>query len=1076
MLRPRWFHHFKAVLIASVILLVGGAAAGLLWMNRRGFEGEWSERIAAELSRRGVHADFQWVRFSPLRGVIAREVVVYSDESRQEVVARIPRLIFDVDRGKALRGDLQIRRVILQEAHLSIPIDSNGRQVLEITDLSGRATLDRQNRLVLEGARGTLGGMSFNLDLDLDEFNPTSLAQPKKPDVARRRNEFVTSLLREVERWSFPQSLPPEVGLRISGNLRRPGSIRTSFSLDAAELTRRDYTMEKVRVTGELYGRTLAIDHLSISDGSGKLTVRADYDLQEKNGRYDGTSTVKIADLLRKALGNHALDDIVSAHAPEIEARGQFAQTDEGFKLGAIGRVKWQRFRFLGTPFLGLKTEFSWQDGDIYLRKLLVNHEDGDLSGQILLQGDVIRYSTSSSLPLSAFRAFIKDDSGLERSLQRSRFTPQSKVLVDAEGTIQRSNLREWAARGKVSFENFSYNDVPLVRAGAIFDIDPLDSVFTNVEIEFDYGSYEAHQRHGGPRTAVVHAERVHFDSDSRLVELTKLHGTAWPVPILRLFAQRAAAHVEHYGFRSPPKFAANGVIDTRKAATPTDLLRTDVTTLVQTDGITDYAFLGQTLQLTGLSGTVRSRHRLNDITNLQAGVLGGTGAGNITVQSRLDRSTFVTGALRWDKVSAAEIGKKYQFKQVREGTLNAHVTFEGEGTIAENERRTWVVQGKTRLNPSLYNGVPLAGGSADFNINSQGSTWTKVETSFDYTNYLPRRRHGGPATAVVQVDEIQHNKKAKLTRVTNLRGTAWPGPLMRLFSPDSADYVEDSYEFRIPPNFITSGVVDNRTPASRTNHVTRVRTRGIVDYEFLGRTLQFTEVSASLRTRHGRHDVRDLRFRTLGGSGAGSITVKTGPAAPPAVEGGIKWDNLSLAEIGKNYQFEKESKGRITGRIDFTNVVGNPRTLNGNGVVALKDGQLFHVPIFGPLSILLGPILGKQFSHEQARDASATFVIQDGVAHTNDFLTSTPSTVFTGEGRIDLPTKRLDMTIRMNARGLLGLVTLPLKPFGGLLQFRGTGPIAMPSWNPSPFTQPARGRNDPVFRNPPRARIVPEP
>ena len=95
----------------------------------------------------------------------------------------------------------------------------------------------------------------------------------------------------------------------------------------------------------------------------------------------------------------------------EIEARGQFAQTDEGFKLGAIGRVKWQRFRFLGTPFLGLKTEFSWQDGDIYLRKLLVNHEDGDLSGQILLQGDVIPYSTSSSLPLSAFRAFIKDDS-----------------------------------------------------------------------------------------------------------------------------------------------------------------------------------------------------------------------------------------------------------------------------------------------------------------------------------------------------------------------------------------------------------------------------------------------------------------------------------------------------------------------------------------------------------------------------------------------------------------------------------------------------------------------------------------
>ena len=108
-------------------------------------------------------------------------------------------------------------------------------------------------------------------------------------------------------------------------------------------------------------------------------------------------------------------------------------------------------------------------------------------------------------------------------------------------------------------------------------------------------------------------------------------------------------------------------------------------------------------------------------------------------------------------------------------------------------------------------------------------------------------------------------------------------------------------------------------------------------------------------------------------------------------------------------------------------------------------------------------------------RDASSTFVIRNGVVHTNDFLTSTPSTTFTGEGNLDLHTRRINMTVRMNARGLLGLLTLPLRPFSGLFQFHGSGPVSKPVWGKAPFTNPPLGKNDPIFRKPPRARIVPE-
>jgi hypothetical protein len=46
-------------------------------------------------------------------------------------------------------------------------------------------------------------------------------------------------------------------------------------------------------------------------------------------------------------------------------------------------------------------------------------------------------------------------------------------------------------------------------------------------------------------------------------------------------------------------------------------------------------------------------------------------------------------------------------------------------------------------------------------------------------------------------------------------------------------------------------------------------------------------------------------------------------------------------------------------------------------------------------------------------------------------------------------------MTMRMNARGLLGIITLPLKPFYGMFQFRGSGPLKKPTWESVIFSPP---------------------
>ncbi|NRB26285.1 MAG: hypothetical protein HRU37_01225, partial [Roseibacillus sp.] len=132
----RRLHHFKALVLVSLTLVMLGAFAGLYWLNSHGFAGRWSERIATELARRGIHAEFESVRFSPTRGVIVKEVFFFTDETRQEIYAHLPVLRFDVDRGKAFRGELQIRRANMEDAQLTVPV---GEDVsLQIDDLTGR--------------------------------------------------------------------------------------------------------------------------------------------------------------------------------------------------------------------------------------------------------------------------------------------------------------------------------------------------------------------------------------------------------------------------------------------------------------------------------------------------------------------------------------------------------------------------------------------------------------------------------------------------------------------------------------------------------------------------------------------------------------------------------------------------------------------------------------------------------------------------------------------------------------------------------------------------------------------------
>ena len=102
---------------------------------------------------------------------------------------------------------------------------------------------------------------------------------------------------------------------------------------------------------------------------------------------------------------------------------------------------------------------------------------------------------------------------------------------------------------------------------------------------------------------------------------------------------------------------------------------------------------------------------------------------------------------------------------------------------------------------------------------------------------------------------------------------------------------------------------------------------------------------------------------------------------------------------------------------------------------------------------------------YERAKNGQARFEIANGVWKTGNFLATSENIVLTGNGWVDLKTRNMDMTVRANVRGLLGIIALPLAPFQGLFQFQGSGQFTKPQWQAATFTAPVKGKIDPIFQ-----------
>jgi len=398
----------------------------------------------------------------------------------------------------------------------------------------------------------------------------------------------------------------------------------------------------------------------------------------------------------------------------------------------------------------------------------------------------------------------------------------------------------------------------------------------------------------------------------------------------------------------------------------------------------------------------------------------------------------------------------------------NASLEIRLEGGFDASERLSWAYTGSGVLRNHTYKDVPVDYAECRFSVNHHEQDFHDGTVIFNHRDYKMRRDFDGPVNTTAKVGRIRYVAAEKHVEVEAVEGDFWAAPMVRLFAPAVADSLE-IYRFHKPPRLRGDGVVDV-TPQGRTRLDVAFESAAAADYAFLGQNITLANPAGKVRIRGPRVLVRDLTMNAFDGP----LTARFTHQDDGRLDGEVTWTRLSLPALTSTYGYQVKGGGMITGRIEFTMTDGKVGTMNGEGLLALEKTELFSVPVFGPLSPLISGVLrDRRAGFERAKDAFCNFRIRDGVMRTGDFQTATKSLKFVGEGEVDLTESTIDMTMRMNARGLLGLITLPLKPFYGMFQFRGTGPLRGPEWKNVIFSAPSE-EQEKLLMTPPRAQIVP--
>src|SRR5947209_15230578 len=116
----------RRVLVSALrllaILAIATLPGGGLYLARKGFGRQWRYRVVEELHKRGVEASIRRLTLDPFRGLIARDVRIFSYKNRENTLALVSEISLDINYAALFHHQPFLNALDVRNAQITLPL------------------------------------------------------------------------------------------------------------------------------------------------------------------------------------------------------------------------------------------------------------------------------------------------------------------------------------------------------------------------------------------------------------------------------------------------------------------------------------------------------------------------------------------------------------------------------------------------------------------------------------------------------------------------------------------------------------------------------------------------------------------------------------------------------------------------------------------------------------------------------------------------------------------------------------------------------------------------------------------
>src|SRR6266404_8681691 len=231
----------------------------------------------------------------------------------------------------------------------------------------------------------------------------------------------------------------------------------------------------------------------------------------------------------------------------------------------------------------------------------------------------------------------------------------------------------------------------------------------------------------------------------------------------------------------------------------------------------------------------------------------------------------------------------------------------------------------------------------------NEASAALRLENGAFHLDNLRVVRDEGSGTGSIAYDFAHHEIRSKEVK-TALRLTeaiVWVDP--KYFKEVAP------YKFRQPPNLIVNGVFHFH---GANDHIEiKIDAPTGMEYVFLGKTLPFDRVAGRLLFTDNRLQLIDITGKLFNGEvrGAADISLARNDNRYRA---NLTLDGVDFPRLAELYFKYETAHGRLSGAYEWTGMGSEERAMQGAGTAKVTEGDIFAIPVFGPLSQMISAII----------------------------------------------------------------------------------------------------------------------